>query len=569
MKKTNLLAVSIPVVLFICNPSFAFAQKAEQLEKAQVDINKALELRKDIEKPKKPASIEDEVKAPEQPKLPEAKTFINKIEVAGATLIPQEEINQIIKGYENQELAVSTMQQLADRITDAYRKKGFVTSRAYLPPQKIANKVLEIRVIEGITGDITVKGNRYFKSELIKNKITLKKGEAFNYENLRRGLSRLNQLPDRNAKAVLVPGKEPGTTDVILEVKDRLPIHIGFDWDNYGSRYIDGQRFRLTLTDNNLLGFDDVFTFQAQTAQASAYDLFALRYLFPLTQDLKVGFFAAKSRIELQKEYKGTDTRGKYKYFSLYFTQSILDKENISLSADFGFDYKDLFNFANGLETSRDRLRNLRLGFDFNATDNYGRTLFTEEFTYGLARIMGGLDPKDPSSSVTGAGGKFLKNTLNLVRLQKMPFDSLLLWKNQAQLSPYILTAAEQFQLGGIANVRGYAPAEAVGDTGSSMTWEWSFPVYLMPKKAKVPFSQSTFYDAFRVVGFYDWGWSYLHRPSAGVKKNTTLRAAGAGVRFNLKEDLSLRYDIAWPLDGRTPSDGKNVHQWMEFSKTF
>jgi hemolysin activation/secretion protein len=483
--------------------------------------------------------------------------------------VPQEEIEGVIKGYENQELAVSTMQQLADRITEVYRKKGFVTSRAYLPPQKIENKLLEIRVIEGITGDITVKGNRYFKSELISRKIALKKGQAFNYENLRRGLSRINQLPDRNAKAVLLPGKEPGTTDIILEVSDRLPLHVGFDWDNYGSRYIDSQRFRLTVTDNNLLGFDDVLTFQAQTAQASAYDLFALRYVFPITQDLKVGFFAARSKIELQKEYKGSDTRGKYKYFSLYFTQSIIDRENVSLAADFGFDYKDLFNFASGLETSRDRLRNLRLGFDFNATDNYGRTLFTEEFTYGLARIMGGLDPRDPDSSVSGAGGKFLKNNLNLVRLQKMPFNSLLLWKNQAQLSPYILTAAEQFQIGGIANVRGYPPAEVVGDTGASMTWEWSFPVYFIPKKTKVPFSQSTFYDAFRVVGFYDWAWSYLHRPSAGVKKSTTLRAAGAGIRFNLKEDLSLRYDIAWPLDGRIPSDGKRAHQWMEFSKSF
>ena len=100
------------------------------------------------------------------------------------------------------------------------------------------------------------------------------------------------------------------------------------------------------------------------------------------------------------------------------------------------------------------------------------------------------------------------------------------------------------------------------------MTWEWSFPIYFIPKASKVPFSKTSLYDAFRFVGFYDWANTRLRRPATGESKNKTLRSAGWGLRFKIAEDVSLRYDIAWPLDG-TPSDGKHAHQWMEVSKSF
>ena len=83
------------------------------------------------------------------------------------------------------------MQKIADLITDAYRQKGYVTSRAYLPPQQIERQILEIRIVEGITGNVEIKGNRYFKKKLYRNKIALKNGEPFDYEALRKG----NQAP--------------------------------------------------------------------------------------------------------------------------------------------------------------------------------------------------------------------------------------------------------------------------------------------------------------------------------------------------------------------------------------
>ena len=567
MKKSLIILVIISFIFSLSLP--VFAAEIDKLQKAGTEIEKEKRLREKIETERPSPEIKKGY-APPEVTPPEAgeRVLINKITVTGVTLLTQKEIDKIISGYQNRQLNLTDMQKVADQITDAYRQKGYITSRAYLPPQKITSGNLELRIVEGSTGDIEIKGNRYFKTSLYRKKIALKKTDPFNYEILRKGMSNINQLPDRSAKATLTPGKEPGTTDVLLEVKDRLPIHIGFDWDNFGSRYLGTNRYRTTITDNNLLGRDDILTLQYQLSEGSFYRLFMLRYLYPINDNLQIGFFSAQSKTELGKELATVEARGKAKYYSLYATQTLINTEKTNLNLSLGFDYKDIFNFQFGSEQSRDRMRVLKLGSEWDMSDKYGRTLVSEEINFGIPDIMGGLEEKDAHASRTGAGGKFTKNVLYILRLQKMPWDSMLLWKNQFQFTNNILTGAEQYQIGGIINVRGYPPAEVVGDKGYAMTWEWSLPPYFVSKKIKVPFSKANLYDALRFVAFYDWGNTALKRPQAGEQKNRTLRSIGCGWRLNLPEDLSARVEFAWPLDN-SPSNGENVQILGSVVKNF
>lgn len=562
------LILIILFLFFSIEPYPLFAQKVGEEEKLEREIEKERILRERIEKEKKLPEVEE--KKPEVAPLPikEEKIFIKKIDVIGVTLLPQKEIEEIIAPFENKELTLRDFQRVADLITDRYRQKGYITSRAYLPPQKIEQGILEVRVIEGVTGDTEIKGNRYFKTQLFERKLTLKKDEPFNYNILRKNLARINEHPDRASRAVLIPGKKPGSTDIVLEVKDRLPIHIGFDFDNFGSRYIGKDRYKTTLTHNNLSGWEDILTIQYQLAQSNTYRLNSLRYLLPLNESLDLGFFTARTKLDLGKEFKDLDARGKSRLYSIYLTQSLIEEESIDLSLNVGFDHKDIFNFQLGNETSRDRLRVARAGLDLDLTDKFGRTIITNEIDFGIPDIMGGLQEQDSKASRSGSGGKFIKDTLNLFRVQKMPFDSALLWKNQLQLSPYILSAAEQFQIGGIVNVRGYPPAEHVGDKGFTTTLEWSMPFYPLSKEIKIPVSGARLYDALKFTIFYDWANVDLRRPQAGEEKKETLSSAGYGIRFNLPQDFSLRLDFAWPLD-KTPSDGDHLHTWVQASKTF
>jgi len=213
-------------------------------------------------------------------------------------------------------------------------------------------------------------------------------------------------------------------------------------------------------------------------------------------------------------------------------------------------------------------LRVVKAGLDLDFRDTHGRTLVTGEVNHGIPNKWGALKEQDSRASRSGSGGAFTRGNLNLLRLQRMPLDSTLLWKNQLQFSPYILPASEQFQIGGIANVRGYPAAEYVGDSGYASTLEWTFPCYLIPKDIKAPLSRGKLYDSFRLAAFYDWATVDLRRPQAGEEKNRTLRSPGCGMRINLPENFSARLDFAWSWNN-IASDGKHLHKWVEITKSF
>lgn len=564
-------------VLALFNISFAADPPASQQMSGEESSRRILEqeerLRKQVERPKTKAKVEEKVpeSAPQEgPAGP--KMLIKNINVIGVTLLPEKQIKAITAEYANKELTLREMQKIADLITDLYRKKGYITSRAYVPPQKMEQGNLEIRVLEATVGDIQIKGNRFYSTGLIKRYISLIKGNPFNYNDLKKDLVDINEHPDRNAKAVLAPGKDPGATDVILEVKDSLPIHVGLGYNNFLSRFVRRNDYNSTFTHNNLLGQDDILTFQYQLGDANDYHYYSIRYLYPLTKSLDIGVYTSRSKLVLGREFTDSQSRGKSRMFGVYASQNLIKNDDLVLNLNLGFDYKDVYNFLSGEVSSQDKLRVAKVGFDFDLTDNFGRTIITNDFNYGIPGIMGGtkanLGSTDTPTSRAGADGEFLKDTLNILRLQKLIYDLTLLWKNQFQFSPSTLTATEQFQAGGPANNRGYPPAEFVGDRGFAMSWELAVPPYFIPKSIKVPMSKSRVYDAVRFVAFYDWTNVHLKSLQAGDSKNKTIRSAGCGVRINIAENLFARYEIGWPLDQR-PSDGKNVHQWFEITKTF
>jgi len=555
------------IALFLF-PTFTFAQEpppsqtAGGIAQQEKQIKEKKKLEERIRKePAEPEEVTpDEISSEDVGK----KILIKKIIVEGVTLIPEAEIQKITSQFEGKSLSLKDMQKVADLITDEYRKRNYLTSRAFIPPQTIKKATLIIRVIEGKVGEVQIEGNRYFKTRLLERKLDVEEGGYFDYSALQKSLVYINEHPDRFAKAMLVPGKEPGTTDIIIKVKDRLPIHVGFEYDNFGSRYIEKDRGSLVFEHNNLLGFDDKLYFKAQQSEAAHLMLKQLRYSFPINPTLEMGGYLLRSRLKLGREFKDVEARGKATIAGLFLSKDLIDERDFDLSFNLGFDYKHIRNYLLGVESSRDEVRLLKTGLDVDFTDPWGRNIFTLELDTGIPRMWGGLKAKDPASSRAGAGGKFLKWTGNYFRLQPGPFSSSVLWKNSFQLSGYSLVASEQFQIGGPATVRGYPPAEYSGDKGYYTSLEWSLPVYFLPKTTKLPLSKDiNLYDSLRIVVFYDWATVRLNRILAG-EKNRTLKGYGFGLRFNPTDKFSLRTEVGYPLGGPESSDNDSYQAWVE-----
>jgi hemolysin activation/secretion protein len=112
----------------------------------------------------------------------------------------------------------------------AYRQRGFATISPTLPPQKLTDGFVRMKIIEGRLARIKVTGNRYFSSENVLHSLpSLQTNILLNSRWFQPELDRANQNLDRQIYPVLSPGFEPGTSDLTLKVKDQFPLHGHFE----------------------------------------------------------------------------------------------------------------------------------------------------------------------------------------------------------------------------------------------------------------------------------------------------------------------------------------------------
>lgn len=535
MINSRALFISIGIIIFVylfsCCPVSVEAQQIPvgqdvgAVERATEEIKREKKVTEELMKGKEEPDIEEKEdlipEEPERPKVPGEKVLINKIEVNGVIALSPSSVRGIVAPYEGRELSMEDFKEISDLITDEYRAKGYVTSLAYLPPQQIQDNILRIDVAEGRVGNIKLSGSKYFKERLLLRYITLKKDDIFNYDVLRRDMSSLNVHPDRSARALLARGEERGETDVNIEVKDRLPIHVTLGYDNYNSRYLERNRYYVELQSTNLLGYDDIASAEVQLGEAGRYQLYSARYMLPVTRLWKVGAYYIHVDQSLGKEVGYLNIEGKGDIISTYISYKAIDEENLILSINSGFEYKNIENEMLGIVVGEDDIRIAKVGLDLDYTDRFnGRIILNQEFDLGIEDFMDGLEKKDPRASRLGAGGRFFRTVTNAARIQALPADMSLMLRGAMQLTAYNLVSSEQFHIGGMTTVRGYPRSEHAGDRGYTASAELYIPPYFMPKDAKVPFTKTTYYDAIRFLAFFDWGYVENRNPQVGESKD-------------------------------------------------
>jgi len=115
----------------------------------------------------------------------------------------------------------------------AYRERGFVTVSVSLPPQKLTNATVKIKITEGHLAAINVKGNNYFSTANVLRALpSPHTNMLLNSHVFQRELDLANASRDRQIYPVIGPGLEPGTSELTLKVKDTLPLHARVEINN-------------------------------------------------------------------------------------------------------------------------------------------------------------------------------------------------------------------------------------------------------------------------------------------------------------------------------------------------
>lgn len=164
---------------------------------------------------------------------------VGKYVVDGNSILPPTVIGRAITNIDGAfgtNVSFDGIETVVTELGKAYHERGYVTVAVDVPQQKLTNATVKLQVLEGRLADIKVVGNRYFSSNNVMRSLPslhtnmVLNGPIFNAE-----LNRANANQDRQVYPVIGPGPLPGTSELTLNVKDRLPFHAKLEFDNQNS----------------------------------------------------------------------------------------------------------------------------------------------------------------------------------------------------------------------------------------------------------------------------------------------------------------------------------------------
>ena len=220
---------------------------------------------------------EDQVKADGAPGL----TGV----VTGIQLLKSEEFQQKLQPYFGRPATLSVLDKICRDVIDYYRQEGFPVVNVVVPRQTVRDGVVQFVVTEAKVGKVIVEGAKWFNPDKFKDEVSLREGDPVDGDQLQEDVRWLNTNPFRSTDLAFQPGEAPGTTDVILEVNDRIPLRFFFTYDNYGIDLTGKNRQSLGFNLGNLFSLDQQAGFQYTTSWKdlfSAMNAYSGSYLIPL-----------------------------------------------------------------------------------------------------------------------------------------------------------------------------------------------------------------------------------------------------------------------------------------------
>ena len=455
------------------------------------------------------------------------KIFVEKIVVEGNQLLTDDEITPITEKYLNKELTIEEISYIASEITEVYKSYGIRTALAYLPPQEIQDNTVNIKIIEGRIGKITVKGNKFTWGFHLKNAIKQKEGDIIFAPEIEQDILKFNKNNDVQLKATIRKGENLGESDIILNVEERQPFHLNTSFDNSGVLTTGKYKGGTTVTVDSLLGFRDRLT--AHYGRSRSVNSVFASYDFPIGYGgARIGTsFGYGDSAVTRGPLREYEIESRIEDYALYITKPIYNGNKYQLYATGSFNFKENTLYMLGERFDKvggdppTHVRTGTISFTGIANDKYGRWIHKSDFTLGMD-IFGGRE-------------QFFKYVGGLQRINLIGKSCVLILKANTQLTNDYLPAIEQMGIGGFSTVRGYPSSYTMGDYGYNFNSEFRFPV--LPEKLDI-FSLK---DKVQGVAFADLGSTFYGNNNMG--RDTTLMGLGGGLRIRLSKFLMGRVD--------------------------
>ena len=541
-----LASISIFVMVsFTINAFTPFALAQVPLEGQSEVIEKSLRqsLPKELPpKPKAPKIINKSKPSPKKAPVTGPTFFIKKIKLTGNTVISDERLMPLVDLGEGKDVNLSILNAIANEVAAVYATEGYLLVRVFVPNQEVKDATVEMVISEGRINKVLVQGNKKLSTEKFQQRMKMVQEEpVLREQTLERVLLELNELMGVKVRAVLKPGDLPGTSDLVMDVTESRPYTVSFDSDNFGSRFTGPVRFGLSMSYGNIFTLGDQFATR-WTRSEYGQDSYTPFYTVPINSygtRMKLSYTFLENELKDSLEYLAAG--GSLNSVGLELSHLMHKSQTASFSVRTGLDLKSFENEAQGINTTKDNLMNVSLGFEGNLSDSFlGRTFYDLNFELGLREG----DSSRGLVSRAGGHGKIFTTNINVIRLQSAKIlNSYFILKFQGQMNNTRALSSYLMGIGGMGSVRGYPLSAYQGDKGYNLSTEYTVP---FPWQVKWHRNFPDLSKVLSVVSFLEHGKIFVRDKRAG-EVDQEITTAGGGLKISIpkKEDKSPAVSFA------------------------
>ncbi len=462
---------------------------------------------------------------------------LTDVKIAGAKTITAESFRPLYADLIGKDITLGDILDVADKIEAAYRARGYLLVRAYVPPQRVRDGVFTINVVEGHLSGVTVQGGDRSTARLVRYYLLPATAtRPLSLAPMERGLLLANDIPGVTAAGVLRPSPDtPGASDLVVDIS-QPPVTGGLAVDNRGSHFSGIWTVSGDVEFNSILGRDQLAASVVTSPDSLRQIEGTLRYRRAIGLDGLIGTLVGTyTHGEPGSLLSVAGVRTESWAAGGRLTYPVIRSRAETLLLDGGFTAQDAtIDIAGHTQQSHDQWRVLDLGGSYQRTGLLGGGVWTSTFdvSQGLP-ILGASDPNNPATHLSRLGGTidFTKLTGSTRLILPIGGDFSTALSAQGQFAFGRMITGEQIAFGGAQIGRGYDPGAITGDHGIGGSAELRYDFR---------FSDS-FVRALEPYAFVDAAQTWYFADPSGTHSlpNATLTSAGGGVRFWLPYNLT------------------------------
>lgn len=393
---------------------------------------------------------------------------VKEIRVTPSKFLSAEEIRRAIHFKGAGPATVKELTDMVARLNALYQEKHIVTAQAVLPPQKVQDGVVYIRLIEGKFGKTVVTGNQRISEKSLLSRIHGKTGELVDVDRLEDELRVYNSTNTYQVQAELVPGEEEGTSDLHLLLREKEnPLTSFIFTDNAGQK--ESGRYRIgAYTEYRGIGGHDA---SLAVSPVWTEGIWGGSVMY----DTPWGHHGTRAQISYSRNlvdiidgaFKDYDMKANSNDAAISITHpvNITPLSRVDVFLEGHRKWSD--TTYSGMELSNSATRTVKAGLSARSFDENGLWFFMTSVT--------GYESDDRVNDKDNNGSYY---SAYLMRRQNLKNDQYMLYRLYGQYTAFeSLPSTEQFTLGGMGSVRGYKESILSGDKGWFAGMEYGFPI--------------------------------------------------------------------------------------------